>query len=184
MVAELMFRAPSEAILKAKEDLSSNGYTSLQLASELGISVQLVDNFLNGEIVDCNTYNLVCDKLNIQINSHEEHLPKKLDNLIDQDVADSNPARNDLTDGHAIADKEPQVIANFSNVSVNSENATSIDDEVDCSEPNQFIQKIRRHISSILIRQCDRLRVIDINTPLYLRLFTNTFAIAITSRYR
>jgi len=85
MVAALMLRAPSEAILKAKEELSSNGYTSLQLASELGIAVQLVDNFLNGEIVDRNTYNLLCDKLNIPINSPEDQPPKKSDNLSAQD---------------------------------------------------------------------------------------------------
>ncbi|NMF60285.1 NACHT domain-containing protein [Pseudanabaena yagii] len=169
MVAALMLRAPSEAILKAKEELSSNGYTSVQLASELGIAVQLVDNFLNGEIVDRNTYNLVCDKLHIPINSSEDQPPKKSDNLSSQDIADSKPAKNELTNGHAaINDKEMRVIANFSDVSVKSENIAPIDDEIDYPQPNQFVQKIRRHISSALIRQCDRLRVIDINTPLYL----------------
>ncbi len=168
MVAALMLRAPSEAILKAKEELSSNGYTSLQLASELGIAVQLVDNFLNGEIVDRNTYNLVCDKLHIPINSPEDQPPKNSDNLSGQDVADSKPVKNELTNGHAVLDKEMRIITNFSEVSVNSENNAPIDDEIDYPQPNQFVQKIRRHISSALIRQCDRLRVIDINTPLYL----------------
>jgi predicted NACHT family NTPase len=168
MVAALMLRAPSEAILKAKEELSSNGYTSLQLASELGIAVQLVDNFLNGEIVDRNTYNLVCDKLHIPINSPEDQPPKKSDNLSDQDIADSKPVKNELTNGHAVPDKEMQVIANFNEISINSENNAPIEDEIDYPQSNQFVQKIRRHISSALIRQCDRLRVIDINTPLYL----------------
>lgn len=171
MVAALMLRAPSDAILKAKEELSSSGYTSLQLASDLGIAVQLVDNFLNGEIVDRNTYNLVCDKLNIPINSPEDQPPKKSDNLSDQDLGDSNSAKDKLSNGHTIPDQDLRIIASFSDASVNSENSAPVNDEAINNadpQPNQFVQKIRRHITSALIRQCDRLRVIDINTPLYL----------------
>ena len=52
MVAALMLRAPSEIIVKVKGEIERISYTYSQLASELGIAVQLVENFFNGEIVD------------------------------------------------------------------------------------------------------------------------------------
>ncbi|WP_271253259.1 hypothetical protein [Pseudanabaena sp. Chao 1811] len=64
MVVALMLRASSEVLVIAKDALTRSGYDTLQLANDLGIAVQLVENFLNGEIVDRNTYNLVCTKLN------------------------------------------------------------------------------------------------------------------------
>ncbi|MFM7887092.1 MAG: NACHT domain-containing protein [Pseudanabaena sp.] len=169
MVAALMLRAPSEDILKAKEELVSNGYTSSQLASDLGIAVQLVENFLNGEIVDRNTYNLVCDKLNIPINSQEEHLPQKINNLSSQEITDVQPAKDESRNGHTVFEQGMRLIANFSDTPNTSEKLAPIDDEIDYPQPNQFVQKIRRHVASALIRQCDRLRVIDINMPLYLQ---------------
>ena len=75
MVAALMLRAPSEIIVKVKGEIERISYTYSQLASELGIAVQLVENFFNGEIVDRNTYDLICEKLNISTTP----LPKNLE---------------------------------------------------------------------------------------------------------
>lgn len=63
MVAALMLRAPSEIIVKVKGEIERISYTYSQLACELGIAVQLVENFFNGEIVDRNTYDLICEKV-------------------------------------------------------------------------------------------------------------------------
>ena len=72
MATALMLRAPSDILSKAQDELALRGYNPLQLASELSLSVQLIENFLNGEIVDRNTYSLICEKLNITINSVQE----------------------------------------------------------------------------------------------------------------
>ena len=69
MATALMLRAPSDVLSKAQDELALRGYTPLQLSAELSLAVQLIENFLNGEIIDRNTYNLVCEKLNISINS-------------------------------------------------------------------------------------------------------------------
>ena len=74
MVRALMLRAESDILIKAIDELSRTGYTPLQLAIELSLAVQLVENFLNGEIVDRNTYDLVCEKLNITTNPLQEML--------------------------------------------------------------------------------------------------------------
>ena len=51
MATALMLRAPSDILSKAQDELALRGYNPLQLASELSLSVQLIENFLNGKIV-------------------------------------------------------------------------------------------------------------------------------------
>ena len=131
MVVALMLSASSEILSRAQDELSLRGYTPLQLASELSLTVQLVDNFLNGEIVDRNTYDLVCEKLNIAVDP-------------DQDVAVEKAIEN-------------------INESLNDHQDLNLQIEFE-----ESLQLIRKNISSALIRQCDRLRVIDINIPLSL----------------
>lgn len=186
MVAALMLRAPSEVLVIAKDELTRSGYNSLQLASELGIAVQLVENFLSGEIVDRNTYNLICEKLNIAINSYPDQLSENIENRV---VVTSPSTKSTNTDessnGYSISHNKISSIANSdatnrsSDLNQNLQNDLSIpsfdlnedlqnDLLIPSDQPDQFIQKLRHKISSALIRQCDRLRIIDINHPLYL----------------
>jgi|JFJP01.1.fsa_nt_gi predicted NACHT family NTPase len=174
MVTALMLRAPSEIIVKAKGEIERINYTYVQLASELGLAVQLVENFFNGEIVDRNTYDLVCKKLNVSDESVPENLVNSnLDNSkIDHSYDKSNPN-------------------NIQNISKLSDDILSLGSNQDLSGSvvspiEKILQKLRRNISSALIRQCDRLRVIDINTPLYLHdLYTeiNLFTNVASSQY-
>jgi predicted NACHT family NTPase len=172
MATALMLRAPSDILSKAKDELALRGYTSVQLAAELSLAVQLVENFLNGEIVDRNTYSLVCEKLNISIE-------------FSQDLSTGNSVETKVTSNiqahiNAIKLNNTKLITN-SNSSDNSviENTNqSLRDGLYISgeiEPDQSFQEIRKNISSVLIRQCDRLKIIDVNTPLHLRdLYTET----------
>ena len=80
MVASLMLRASSDVLAQARDELSRKGYAPLQLSRDLGLAVQLIENFLNGEIVDRNTYELLCDKLNIHLNFGQEKLPESIEN--------------------------------------------------------------------------------------------------------
>ena len=191
MVAALMLRASSDILSKAQEEFALRGYTTLDLANELSLAVQLVENFLNGEIVDRNTYDLVCEKLNIPINSVPEMTTEKsienedISNLQTPQVSTNNSsvAINDV----AVNDAEP--IAN-SNNNLDIENTfQSSSDSLPTSAEfglDKSLQTIRKSISSALIRQCDRLRVIDVNAPLYLHNLyteTNVFATLPSSQY-
>ena len=72
MVTSLMLRVPLDVLDQAKNEILLQGYTALQLADELDLAVQLVENFLNGEVVDRNTYELVCEKLNLPLDIYSE----------------------------------------------------------------------------------------------------------------
>jgi predicted NACHT family NTPase len=154
MATALMLKAPSDILCKAQDELALREYTPLQLAVELSLSVQLVENFLNGEIVDRNTYNLICDKLNISI--------KEIDNT----VLNANPK------DYSSTEKTNQSLSDSLSVSAEIELYKSLN-------------KIREDIFPALIRQCDRLRVIDVNTPLHLHdLYTeiNVFTVLPSSQ--
>jgi predicted NACHT family NTPase len=158
MVAALMLRAPSEIIVKVKGEIERISYTYSQLASELGIAVQLVENFFNGEIVDRNTYDLICEKLNISTTP----LPKNLDS--------SNTGNLEI-DPNNIQSISRNTIVNFFDLSedVSSlEVVQNLSDNIIISPIEKTLSKLRRDISSALIRQCDRIRAIDVNAPLYL----------------
>jgi hypothetical protein len=163
MATALMLRAPSDILSKAQDELALRGCTPLQLAAELSLAVQLVENFLNGEIVDRNTYNLICEKLNISINSV-------------QDLSAGNSVEKKVTSNiqahiNAINLNNTTLITN-SNSSDNAiiENTNqSISDDLPMEIGlDKSLQKIRKNISPALIRQCDRLRIIDVNTSLHL----------------
>ncbi|MFM7600043.1 MAG: NACHT domain-containing protein [Pseudanabaena sp.] len=181
MVAALMLRASSDILSKAQEELKLRGYTSLQLASELSLAVQLVENFLNGEIVDRNTYDLVCEKLNITINNIQELTIEK--SVESKDLSTfQNPIVSTNNTHNIVADNKTVGIGNSNNNLTTDSNIQSLSDSLPTSIEfgiDQLLQTIRKNISSALIRQCDRLRVIDINTPLNLHdLYTeiNVFA--------
>ncbi len=182
MVTSLMLRAESNILIKAIDELSQRGYTPLQLASELGLAVQLVENFLNGEIVDRNTYDLVCEKLNITVNPLQEMLQ---DTFREEDkhikIANTlNPSFNE--------DTQNTNSNNPITISIDATSIQSLDNNLSCTIPisDKCFQVVRQNISSAIIRQCDRLRVIDINTPLCLHdLYTeiNIFTDLPSSQY-
>jgi predicted NACHT family NTPase len=176
MATALMLRTSSEILRRAQDALSLRGYTSLQLANELSLTVQLVDNFLNGEIVDRNTYDLVCEKLNIAVDPDQdiavEQVIKNRDDL-NIKVSNSNTNSNIIVDNTALTENINKSLSNNQNSNLQIEFGESL-------------QVIRKNISSALIRQCDRLRVIDINTPLYLHdLYTeiNVFTVLPSTQY-
>jgi len=171
MDAAFMLRASSDILSQVNDELLNKGYTPLQLASELGLAVQLVENFLNGEIIDRSSYNLICEKLNIfssiSLNSFSETLPENKDLVNTITVSHSN---NNL-----VSTNHNQTLINSLSTPTNSQ--TNID---------ELLQVIRQNISVALIRQCDRLKVIDINTPLCLHdLYTepNLFTDLPSSQY-
>ena len=184
MVRALMLRAESDILIKAIDELSRTGYTPLQLAIELSLAVQLVENFLNGEIVDRNTYDLVCEKLNITTNPLQEMLQ---DTFWEEDeyIEIANPIFG--KDTQNINSNNPIAIS-IDTENVDATSIQSLDNNLSCaiSISNNYFQEIRQNISAAIIRQCDRLRVIDINTPLYLHdLYTelNIFTDLPSSQY-
>ncbi|PZO45092.1 MAG: hypothetical protein DCF19_00955 [Pseudanabaena frigida] len=166
MVAALMLRAPSDILSQANNEISSRGYTPLQLAGELGLAVQLIENFLNGEIVDRNTYDLVCEKLNISLNSHQKSLEKieKVNSKLEN--TDGDVYKNNST----LSVKEDSPILNNIELPLNSNQNLSGNLSVDLQmSVDKSLNLLRQNIASGLIRQCDRLRVIDVNAPLSLK---------------
>ncbi|MEA5480199.1 NACHT domain-containing protein [Pseudanabaena galeata UHCC 0370] len=164
MVVALMLRASSDILSKAQDELTLRGYTPLQLASELSLAVQLVENFLNGEIVDRNTYDLVCEKLNISINSVQD---LSIENQDDSHI--SNSSTNVSTNSNLV-DNAISVTNSNNNISVDKISQNTGDSSSLLAEAgvDKSFQSIRKNISSALIRQCDRFRIIDINTPICL----------------
>ena len=161
MAIALMLRASSDILSKAQEELGLREYTALQLAAELCLAVQLVENFLNGEIVDRNTYNLICEKLNISINSVQDlSVEKSIEN---KDTTNIQAHIDTIRLNHMIVNPSDNPI--IENINQSVDNSLSIIVEI---EFNKSLQKIRENISPALIRQCDRLRIIDVNTPLNL----------------
>ena len=169
MTIALMLRAPSEIICKVQDELAVRGYTPLQLATELSLAIQLVENFLNGEIVDRNTYNLICEKLNISMNSVQDlSVEKPIEDKDNSNLQTSN--LNVSTNGNIV---DNNVVSNAIQKDNNiiEKIAQSLSDSISISGKNgleQLLQKIRKIISPALIRQCDRLRIIDVNTPIHL----------------
>ena len=171
MDAAFMLKASLNILSQVNDELLNKGYTPLQLASELGLAVQLVENFLNGEIVDRSTYNLICEKLNIfeniSVNSFSETLPENKD-LVDITIPkDHKPtSRNEHS---SINNDSVNVLYPDNNLVLTNHNQTLINSL--STSPNsrididKLLQAIRQNISVALIRQCDRLKVIDINTP-------------------
>ncbi len=155
MVEDLMLRASSDILSRAQDEISLKGYTPLQLANELNLAVQLVENFLNGEILDRNSYDLVCEKLNISLKPPLE-------------ISTENEDINNLQVPNPIV-KNSALIINSDhilppeNLNQSLSNSLSVNPQINLDESFQLI---RQNISFALIRQCDRLRVIDINTPL------------------
>jgi predicted NACHT family NTPase len=184
MVASLMLRVPSDILKKAQDEILLRGYTPLQLASELSLAVQLVENFLNGEIVDRNTYDLVCAKLNISVSPNQSVLPEKpIENRDTKNIQLTNA--NVSTNGNLIVNHTAPIdnSNNIENTNQNIINNSTVSLQTGLDES---LQVIRRNISHALIRQCDRLRIIDINTPLYLHdLYTeiNIFTVLPSSQH-
>lgn len=164
MVTALMLRATSDVTNKAKDELALRNYTLLQLANDLGIAVQLVENFLNGEIVDLSTYDLICNHLNIGFSEVGSTVKTN----------DVNP-NNDIKINGKNAVVEQNGATNLS-----LEKNPKLDEDIHPHDDilgNPSIQDNpiedlvnlgRQHILPSLVRQCDRLRVIDVNSPLKL----------------
>ncbi len=167
MVTAFMLRVPLDVLDQAKNEILLQGYTALQLADELDLAVQLVENFLNGEVVDRNTYELVCEKLNLPLNIYSETSLEDIDSLIDTQAKKSNDHSQINSDTEAS-------IVNPNDASRLENSNQDLDDYLDDLSVNSqmdtddYVQTIRQKIASTLIRQCDRLRVIDINHPLNL----------------
>ncbi len=167
MVAGLMLRASSNVLSQAKDEISRKGYTPLVLANGLGLAVQLVENFLNGEIVDRNSYDLVCTKLNISDDRVSAPSPK------------IEESKSNISNSVQVADLTSTNTSTplTANQGLGENLALSI---------NQSWHELRQNISTNLIRQCDRLRVLDINNALYLHdLFVeiNVFTNLSSSQY-
>ncbi|NUN65429.1 NACHT domain-containing protein [Pseudanabaena biceps] len=171
MVPSLMLRTSSELADKARDEVFQRGYTVLQLAEQLGLAVQLVENFLNEEIIDRNTYDLICEKLNISE-----------DNLTEIQV------NEDLTSVNSSQEKNN----NHSNLEINSRldspllTTESLSTENAKNSPKITFQSLRQSITEGIVWQCDRLRVINTNTSFYLHdLYTdiNVFASLLTNQY-
>ena len=165
MATALMLRAPSDILSKAQDELALRGYNPLQLASELSLSVQLIENFLNGEIVDRNTYSLICEKLNITINSVQElSAENSVENKVNTNLqAHINAIKSNNITLNANSNSNDNSIIENTNQGISDNSSVSVD-----SELNQLLQEIRKNVSPALMRQCDRLGIIDINMPLYL----------------
>jgi predicted NACHT family NTPase len=186
MATALMLRAPSDILSKAQDELSLRGSNPLQLASELGLAVQLVENFLNGEIVDRNTYNLICKSLNISINSAQDLL---LEKSIDNKEKSKLQINLDTLNNGNIAVNNTLPKFNQDNDNTIEKITQNLSDSLPIvgeSGLDKSVQKIRKSISNSLIRQCDRLRIIDVNTPLHLHeLYTeiNVFTVLPSSQH-
>ncbi len=167
MVAALMLRASSDVLIKANDEISLRGYTPLQLAGEIGIALQLIENFLNGEIVDRSTYDLVCEKLNIASSPITEIPQETLAEVSHkrQSIKESN--KNDFdTQGNntlPILTFKRNEFPLGTNQSLNGSHSVNLQADLD-----ESLDPLKKNIASGLLRQCDRLRVIDINTPLCL----------------
>jgi predicted NACHT family NTPase len=156
-----MLKAPSEILDKAKEQIVLRGLTALQVATELDLALQLVENFLNGEMVDRHTYDLVCEKLNIATNPFQDISPDLLD---DKDVT-SIQSTNNINDNTNNKEKSNLI----ESVDLARENPNFDDfDNLENNLNQKLVQTIRKNIRPTLIRQCDRLKIIDIDHPLNL----------------
>ncbi|MCY7331928.1 MAG: NACHT domain-containing protein, partial [Pseudanabaena sp. CAN_BIN31] len=155
MVASLRPRVSSDIISKAQDEILLKGYTPLQLASELNLAVQLGGNFLNGEIVDRNSYDLVCEKLNIS-------LKPPLEISTENEDINNLQVPNPIVKNSALIINSDHILP-LENLNQSLSNSLSVNPQINLDESFQLI---RQNISFALIRQCDRLRVIDINTPL------------------
>ena len=170
MVASLMLRASSDVLAQARDELSRKGYAPLQLSRDLGLAVQLIENFLNGEIVDRNTYELLCDKLNIHLNFGQEKLPESIENdelsilNNNQSLSRSNEAVT-THDAPSISTPKGAGISKHENSNQNSVKNSLINSQINIDES---LKSIRQIITPNLINQCDRLRLVDINAPLNL----------------
>ncbi len=185
MAIALMLRAPSDILSKVQDELALRGSNPLQLASELSLSVQLVENFLNGEIVDRNTYNLICEKLNISINSVQDlSVEKSIEN---KDNSNPQTNLNTSNNGNIIVNKIA-LKANQKDNNIIEKITQSLSDGLSISGEiglDKSLQKIRKNIFPALVRQCDRLRIIDVNTPFHLHdLYTeiNIFTVLSSSQ--
>ena len=164
MITAFMLKASSEILNKAKQELLLRGYTAIQLATELDLAVQLVENFLNGEMVDRNTYNLVCRNLNIAVNPFQDISPDAIEEKDTTRIQVPNDAiKNSKTHSLNTSITESSIGDSILLKSLN--NHSSIDLEISV---NEIIQAIRKNIAPTLIRQCDRLKVTNINHPLNL----------------
>ncbi|TYQ28806.1 NACHT domain-containing protein [Pseudanabaena sp. UWO310] len=181
MVASLMLRAPADILSKARDEISRQGFTPSDLASELSIAVQLVDNFLNGEIVDRHTYNLVCEKLGISLTTLQEGGELSGENLSEPSDDDANRetptiftnasrsnrnvanANELLSDGASKERISQNVNQNSSDQNSSDNIALNLLENIDLS-----VHSLRQRISAALIRQCDRLRIIDVSVPVCL----------------
>ncbi|MBD2175355.1 NACHT domain-containing protein [Pseudanabaena sp. FACHB-1998] len=163
MVTALMLRASSEIANRAKDELSLREYSPLQIANDLGIAVQLVENFLNGEIVDLSTYNLICGHLNIPFQELGAAAKTDAPKL---NIAPTVNARTNNNDSKTNSKNKPidqNGVAN-SSLGINS----PINEIIGQKAINDLVNLLRQNLSEPLIRQCDRLRIIDVNYPLKL----------------
>jgi len=178
-----MLNASSELINQAEDELLLKGENYSQLAEKLTISTQLVDNFFNGEIIDIHTYNLICNHLGLEPNSSSETIPDiQEDN--DISLSDLLEERNDINQD----DYGDFGIDFGQDHDLYSDNQNIVIDQLplDYTDIDVILPIIRQRISANLINQCDRLRIIDINTPLYLHdLYTeiNLFNGLLSSQY-
>ncbi len=164
MVTSLMLRASSEVVKKAKEEFLKQGYSNSLLADELGLAVQLIENFFNEEIVDRGTYNLICGKLNINL-----ELVQDKDKLIDQ--PNNQKSNLDLEMTLAQTSHEDYQVSSSVNIDLST--------KITC-------QSLRQIISPALNRQCDRLRISNFSKPLRLQdIYTevNLFASIPSTQY-
>jgi predicted NACHT family NTPase/transcriptional regulator with XRE-family HTH domain len=170
-----MLRATSEVANKAKDELLLRGYTPLQLANDLGIAVQLVENFLNIEIVDLSTYNLICGHLNIpfqELGSAAKTDDTKLNsvttvNALTNNIDSKNNGKNATVEQNGVANSSLGINSQI-NEAVSQKPVNFLKSLVNGNTNDDLVNLLRQNLSAPLVRQCDRLRVIDVNSPLKL----------------
>ncbi len=208
MTNALMLRASEDVISEAKQEILRRDQNFLELANEINISPQLIENFLNGEIIDRNTYELVCHSLNInssdsQIKSSTEAIAPTVsviqeavnravaqqhqsmdselhssattpeENIALLSLSDSSKSQNGLA-SLSIAEQSNQItnqitVDQLTKAIHIDPQISSRNSQIEALDINQYLQSIHQTIALNLIRQCDRLRVMDINYPLSLQ---------------
>ena len=197
-MTSLMIRASIVVIQKAEEEALRLGYTKEQIANQTNLAIQLVENFFAGEIVDRHTYDLLCQKLNISTESIESselsNTINDQENWLSGNLDFAGALNGDFTQGLDLENSNLEINKlEPKNLVVNSENITQvtsieINESQDSTQSSKvtsnvlvdMIGLLKKDIIAPINRQCDRLRVIDVNHPFKLsdlytevKLFTN-----------
>lgn len=164
----LMLRAPTEIIQKAEQELLRQGHSKEQIANQNNLAVQLVENFFAGDIVDRHTYDLICQSLNILTDAPME----KSENQNDSDIHNLAQVSGEIS-GEITDDNSSQMIDDLSMINLESSLEADLDNNalemIDMEAVKEdIVGLLKKDIIAPINRQCDRLKIIDINHPLKL----------------